>query len=134
MVSSISNRRAPLPTLTVLYDGDCGFCSWCASILARLDRRRRLRLVALAGATLPDQPPLDQLVESIHAVDAEGRWWAGTDAWLEIFRRVPALRPLSSVAQLPLARPLFDLVYRLVARNRRPLSRLLGLTACIRRR
>jgi predicted DCC family thiol-disulfide oxidoreductase YuxK len=117
----------PLPTLTVLYDGECAFCTWTVSILARLDRGRRLRLMPLRGASLPGQPTLDELVDSLHAVDAEGRWWAGGDALIEICRRVPPLRPMVWLARLPLAGPLIDIGYRLVARNRQPISRLLGL-------
>ena len=117
------------PTLTVLYDGECAFCTWTVSILARLDRRRRLRLMPLRGASLPGKPTLDELVDSLHAVDAEGRWWAGGDAVIEICRHVPPLRPMVWLARLPLARQMIDVGYRLVANNRHLISRLLGLRA-----
>lgn len=130
MVTSINSSRSA--TLTVLYDGDCGFCTWTAMVLRRLDRRRRLSLVPLAGSELGDQPPLDDLVESLHAVDAEGRWWVGADACLEIAHRIPILRPLELVGRLPLAKPVLAVGYRVVARNRHRLSRLLGLTSCAR--
>jgi predicted DCC family thiol-disulfide oxidoreductase YuxK len=119
-------------TLTVLYDGDCAFCASTASLLRRLDRRRRLRLVQLHEASVPGQPSLDQLVDTLHAVDAEGRWWAGGGALIEISRRVPPLRPLVWLAQLPLARPAINLGYRVVAANRHLISRLLNLKACTR--
>ena len=116
-------------TLTVLYDGECPFCTRTASILRRLDHRRRLRLLPLRDASLPDQPTLEELIDSLHVVDAHGRWWAGGDAVIEICRRIPSLRPMVWLARLPLARRVIDLAYRLVADNRTLISRLLRLQA-----
>jgi predicted DCC family thiol-disulfide oxidoreductase YuxK len=67
--------------LTVLYDADCGFCNRTALVLRRLDRRRRLRLVPLqAAASRLPTPSQEQLLASMHVVDAEGRWVAGGEA------------------------------------------------------
>jgi predicted DCC family thiol-disulfide oxidoreductase YuxK len=116
--------------LTVLYDSDCGICQATARVLRRLDRGRRLRLVALQDAHVPGVPTLEQLLESLHAVDEEQRWWVGADAAVQIAQRVPLLRPLALLAELPLAPTLLDAGYRIVARNRHRVSRLLGLDAC----
>lgn len=117
-------------TLTVLYDADCGICTYTARLLIRLDRRGLLRLAPLQTAAIPGAPPTGELLESLHAVDTNGRWWVGADAVVEIAKRVTLLRPISAVARLPIARSLLDDCYRTVARNRQRLSRALGLTAC----
>lgn len=119
-----------ITTLTVLYDADCGVCTSTARLLLRLDRRDMLQLVPLQRASIPGAPPQGELLEALHAVDADGRWWVGADAVVEIAKRVPVLRPISAVARLPLAKSLLDDGYRTVARNRQRLSRALGLTAC----
>ena len=118
--------------LTVLYDADCGFCNRTARVLRRLDRRRRLRLVPLqaAASRLPAAPSQEQLLASMHVVDAEGRWVAGGEAMLRIAGLVPALRPLALIGRLPLLRSLVQPAYELVAANRHRLSRLLGDVAC----
>ena len=116
--------------LTVLYDGDCGICTHTARLLARIDSRRRLRLVSLQVAALPGMPAHDELMGALHAVDSDGHWFVGAAAAVEIARHVPSLRPISMIAKLPLAMPILNVLYRVVADNRRVLSRLLRLDVC----
>ena len=116
--------------LTVLYDADCGICTHTARLLARLDTRRRLRLVALQEANLPGQPPVEVLSEALHVADTDGRWFVGGRAMVEITRRIPALRPISLYARLPLADLVFETIYRAIATNRQQISRLFGLKTC----
>ncbi|MEP7082915.1 MAG: DCC1-like thiol-disulfide oxidoreductase family protein [Chloroflexota bacterium] len=118
--------------LVVLYDADCGFCSWCATALDRLDRRGRLRLLPLqrAAAELGDTPPDDVLLERMHVRDEAGRWESGGAALIRIAGLVPVLRPLAVAGRLPPVRWSFEAWYRIVARNRHRLGRLLGLDGC----
>lgn len=116
--------------LTVLYDGDCGICTHTVRALARLDSHRRLGFVSLQVAALPGMPSRDVLSGALHAVDEANQWFVGSDAAIEIARRVPLLRPISAVARLPLAASILDVAYRAVADNRWRLSRLLGLQVC----
>jgi predicted DCC family thiol-disulfide oxidoreductase YuxK len=118
--------------LQVLFDADCGFCSRTAGLLRRLDGAGRLELVALQHAkrVLPDAPSEDRLLEEMHVRDAAGRWSIGGQGWLRIADALPALRPLALLARLPFVHPLVEPVYRLVARNRHRISRLLGDDGC----
>jgi len=118
--------------LTVLYDADCGFCNRTALILRRLDNRRRLRLVPLqaAASRVAGAPSKEQLLATMHVVDADGRSAAGGEAFLRIAGLVPVLRPLALVGRLPVLRLLVQPAYELVAANRHRLSRLLGDVAC----
>src|SRR5688500_1406961 len=117
-------------SLTVLYDADCGVCTATARILRRLDRRGRLSMVPLQTATRADAPTFERLLDSLHAVDEQGRWWVGADAVIEIGRRIPTLRLFTVAVRLPFARPVIDATYRLITRNRHRLSRALGMSAC----
>jgi predicted DCC family thiol-disulfide oxidoreductase YuxK len=118
--------------LTVFFDADCGFCSASAMVVERLDWRHRVRLVPLQSAheVAADAPAEQALMEQMHARTADGTWVVGSRAWLAIADRLPLLRPLAIAARLPLLRDAMDPGYRLIARNRHRLSRLLGLTAC----
>ncbi|MEA2622336.1 MAG: DCC1-like thiol-disulfide oxidoreductase [Chloroflexota bacterium] len=69
-------------------------------------------------------------MELMHARDAAGRWFVGGQAWLRIAELVPVLRPLGSLARLPLVRGFVEPVYAFVARNRHHISRLLGDDGC----
>lgn len=66
----------------------------------------------------------------LHARDADGRWFKGAHASVEIARRVPMLWPLGVYARLPLAMATLDLLYRVFADNRHTISRMLGLKVC----
>jgi predicted DCC family thiol-disulfide oxidoreductase YuxK len=116
--------------LTVLYDADCGVCSHVARTLVRADTRHRLGLVALQTAHLPNMPPRDELMNMLHARDANGRWFKGAEASVEIARRVPLLWPLGVYARLPLAMAVLNLMYRAFADNRHTISKMLGLKVC----
>jgi predicted DCC family thiol-disulfide oxidoreductase YuxK len=135
LVSSTSAARRTPPQdtrLVALYDSDCGFCSHTAQVVARLDRRRRLRLLPLqrAAEVAPDAPPLPVLLASMHVRDRNGSWSTGGAAWTRIAREVPLLRPLGLIGGLPVVRDVVERVYAVVAANRHHLSHLLGHDAC----
>lgn len=123
---------APPAAVIVLFDADCGFCSWSATFLDRLDRARALRLVPLQSAAneVPSAPARRELLETLHVGDGAGRWLRGGDACLEIASVIPVLRPLAMAGRLPLVRRGVDRAYRLVARNRHRLTRLLRKEGC----
>ncbi len=88
-MSSPDNRSRP--DLTLLYDGDCAFCSWTVRQLRPMDRHGRLRFVPLQLAEDPTRRPrLAELTrgmplrETLHAVDARDRITTGGAALLEI--------------------------------------------------
>jgi predicted DCC family thiol-disulfide oxidoreductase YuxK len=118
--------------LVVLFDADCGFCSWSATVLDRLDLGHGLRLLPLqqAAAELDDAPPEEVLLETLHVRDRHGRWERGGAALLRIAAVVPLLRPVAAAGRVPLVRWGLEAWYRVVARNRHRLGRLLGLEAC----
>jgi predicted DCC family thiol-disulfide oxidoreductase YuxK len=119
--------------MLVLYDADCGLCSRTAQALRILDRRERLRLVPLQRAPelLGDgSPPADALKAALHVRGPEGDWWTGGEASLRIAAAVPALWPLAQVGRLPLISSMVEPAYRLLARHRDRLGRLLGAAHC----
>lgn len=122
----------PAGQLTVLYDGDCGFCARCATVVHRLDRRGALRFISLQArpVDLADLPAERELLATMHVRDAAGVWSRGGAAWLKIASVVPVLQPIALAGRIPLVRWWIDLLYGLVARNRHLLSRVLGLESC----
>ena len=86
---------------TVLYDRDCGFCRWSLAQLLALDRRRRLRPVALgtpeADALLADLTP-EQRAASWHLVSPDGRRWSAGAAAPPLLRLLPGGRLPAAVA------------------------------------
>lgn len=118
------------PTLTVLFDRDCGVCTATARAVGRLDAGSRLEFVPAQTALIDGAPPRAQLLERLYATDAAGHWYSGAAAAVEIARRVPSLRIVGVVARVPGAMVVYELGYRMLAANRHRLSAALGLKVC----
>jgi predicted DCC family thiol-disulfide oxidoreductase YuxK len=116
---------------TVFYDEDCGFCRWSADKLRSWDGRRRLTFSAIQstkGADLLHAVPIAERLESMQAVTPDGRVWSGGQAVRVILAELPGGRLLASIAaSFP---GTTERIYRLVARHRNRLGRLLGQRAC----
>ncbi len=125
----MSRAGAPPRDWTLVYDGDCGFCTRSVEWLARWDRRGRLRFVrsqdAAALATLPPMAPA-ALAAAMHLVTPGGEVYAGAATVPHILRLVPGGRALAVLYRLPGLPAVADRVYRWVARHR---HRLPGSTA-----
>lgn len=108
----------------MLYDADCGFCRWSLGRLLALDRRRRLRPVALgaeeADALLADLD-LAERAASWHLVSPGGRRWSAGEAAPPLLRLLPGGRaPAALLARFPRAT---ERAYRWVADHRSQLGR-----------
>jgi predicted DCC family thiol-disulfide oxidoreductase YuxK len=111
---------------TVLYDPDCGFCRWSLAQLLALDRRAKLRPVALgtpeADALLAELDPTER-EGSWHLVSPDGRRWSAGAAAPPLLRLLPGGRaPAAILARAPRAT---ERGYRWVADHRSTLGRLI---------
>jgi predicted DCC family thiol-disulfide oxidoreductase YuxK len=116
---------------TLLYDDDCGFCRWVAAKMLKWDRRGSLRATPLQGreaeALLPGMDPARKMA-SWHLVSTDGAVRSGAAAVAPLARMLPGGRPIAYVAEL--FPGLTRLAYRLIARHRGTLGRLIGAKAC----
>jgi predicted DCC family thiol-disulfide oxidoreductase YuxK len=117
--------------IAVLYDEGCGFCRWSADKLKAWDARRRLTFAAIQsprGAELLVAVPEAQRLDSMHAVTPDGRVWSGGQAVRVLLAELPGGSILATTAAaFPGAT---DTTYRLVARHRERLGRMLGQRVC----
>ena len=106
--------------MIVFFDGACGLCDRAVRWLwNRTDAD--VRFAPLQGETAKERvpekyrtPPLSTLV-----VWEEGALSVESDGLAVIARRMPGLRGrLARALTLPLARPLLNVCYRFIARNR----------------
>ena len=110
-------------TDTLLLDGDCGLCHRLALFLRpRLKRPEVLRLIARDSprgeVALADFRPALRSLDSVLLL-RQGRGHAESGAALRtlLYLRLPW--PMIGVLGLLIPAPLRDVVYRIVARNRR---------------
>lgn len=113
-----------MPSATVLYDQDCGFCRWSLAKLLAWDRRRALTPVPLASPKadrILDGMPAEERRASWHLLDAEGGLHSGGAAFPPLLRLLPGGAPLAAIASR--APRLTDRGYRWVADHRSGLGR-----------
>jgi len=112
---------------TIFHDGDCPICRREIAFMRRRDRARRLHFIDIADPAFdPSVYGLDQesVMREIHGLDEQRQVIRG----MELFRRAYTeigLGALWSWTRWPVLRPLCDAAYRLFARFRVPLGRLL---------
>jgi predicted DCC family thiol-disulfide oxidoreductase YuxK len=111
----------------VLYDADCGVCNRLAEALTR----HGVRVAPIRSATgeieLRDLPRTCRDA-AVHVLDDRGRRRSGAEALPPILRALPRLAWSARLVEI-LPAP-SGLGYATVARQRRVLSRILGLRAC----
>ena len=114
--------------LTVLYDADCGFCTAVARLLGRRGTMSVAAIQSHTGAKLlADLDPATRLA-AFHVATPTGERWTGGAALAPLARELPGGRAIAPLLErFPSAT---GRAYTLVARNRRRLSRVLGLTTC----
>ena len=115
----------------VLYDRDCGVCTWSAERLRSWDgRRERLRFLPLQSSEADrylGHLDRDRRFASWH-VAAGGDLRSAGAAAAPVLRRLPGGRPLAWLAErLPRTT---ELAYRTVTARREQLGALLGGDAC----
>jgi predicted DCC family thiol-disulfide oxidoreductase YuxK len=94
-----------MPTATVIYDADCGFCKFSLALLLAWDRRGVLGILALgspeADRFLADLTP-EQRNSSWHLVDESGRRNSAGAALAPALTLLPGGRlPAALVARMP---------------------------------
>lgn len=110
----------------ILYDGVCGLCNRLVQFLLKHDRDGRLRYASLqsgfAAKVLQRHGFDPKDLDTLHVVEnfeqPDERVWQRSDAILRAGRRLGGIwSPLATLGRI-VPRPLRDLVYRSVARNR----------------
>jgi predicted DCC family thiol-disulfide oxidoreductase YuxK len=119
---------------TVLFDGDCGICSWCRDFAEHHDRAGKLRLVPYQLADLDGLSPgltLHEAGRMAWFIKPDGRRYGGARCVFEVLKRLDGLWPVPGwMAANPLVSMLVTPFYWLIANNRHRISARLDLTAC----
>lgn len=100
MMPGLSSAAADLRSLTVWYDGDCPICTTEIGLIRRLDRASAIEFVDLS---LPGGCPTDRAARlaRLHAQPQGGRLVSGAEAFVAMWRVLPGLRLLATMASPP---------------------------------
>jgi len=112
---------------TLIFDGDCGFCTRSRNLLVRLDRKHRMRTVPLQRPGVPEQAGVsrEELGKSVYWLAEDGSTRTGAEAVNAALSTALGTSIPSRIYRLPGVRALQEAVYRWVAANR---HRLPGTT------
>jgi predicted DCC family thiol-disulfide oxidoreductase YuxK len=112
-------NAADLPDGLILFDGVCVLCAgWVAFVIPR-DPEGRYRFVPIQselGRALAVRFGIDAEAPQSNVVIRDGKAWFKADAALRVWRDLPGWRWTRVFHALP--RPVRNLLYDLVARNR----------------
>jgi predicted DCC family thiol-disulfide oxidoreductase YuxK len=113
-----------LPTLSLLYDGDCPMCQATVAKLERGGFLNGLQEVSPLQAAAWASPDLWERgrVEVLLVDTQSGQVWGGIDALIQLFSRKAGFKLLSKILQWPLCHGLAQGAYQMVGYNRRILS------------
>jgi predicted DCC family thiol-disulfide oxidoreductase YuxK len=118
--------QLPAPTQrpaadVVIYDGHCRFCRGQVERLARWDRSGRLAFLSLHESEVALRYPNlthDQLMDQMYVVTRHNRCFGGAAAFRYLTRRLPRLWPLVPLVHIPFSLPLWQWMYRQLAKRR----------------
>ena len=115
--SDITGTGRPI----VFYDGGCPLCRREIEHYQRIDRDRRLCWIDISQgpqAVRRHGLSVEQAMQRLHVLDADGHWQTGICGFIELWSRLPYYRQLAKLLRLSgLERPL-EIIYRYWARWR----------------
>ncbi|HLG16425.1 MAG TPA: DCC1-like thiol-disulfide oxidoreductase family protein [Blastocatellia bacterium] len=123
----------------LLFDGDCGICTYLSDVAKRMDKGRRF--VVEPYQRFPEEELMRfrvtyaKCTKRLYVITRKGRAWGGAFGLNYFLFHQPLW---AAVVVLIYAVPVLLLLeiigYRIVARNRHRLSRWFGMKACLLKR
>jgi len=120
----------------LLFDGDCGVCSWSADVARRMDRDHNF---IIEPYQVFDESELmrfgidyEKCSRALQVITRKGRVYAGAfGVNYFLWRRFPWSLAVFLIYAIPVLL-LFEVIgYRIVADNRHRISRRFGMKACL---
>jgi len=119
--------------LYVLYDAQCGLCSWAKRWLMRQHTLIDLRFIpagsAVAERLFPGLARPGELPEELVVVSDQGAVYRNGSAWIMCLFALEAYRDWANRLAHPLLRPLARQAFALLSRQRSRISRWLSLAS-----
>ena len=123
----------------LLFDGDCGICTWSADVVKRMDRARRFIVEPYQMFAEQELGPYGISYEdcnrAIQVITRRGRVYAGAfGVNYFLWQQFPWSLLVILIYAIPVLL-LFELIgYRLIANNRHRISQWFGMKACLLKR
>jgi predicted DCC family thiol-disulfide oxidoreductase YuxK len=119
----------------VVYDGNCGICSFFVNLLEKKDISKRFIFTpnnSQLASQLANQYKINDIAESVFYFKiSENKVYKYSDSILEIFKHFQFCRWIIVVAQrIPQSKTLMDNFYHFISLHRSIISKFAGLKRC----
>lgn len=116
--------------LTLIYDGECGFCGKWINWLRKEDVLQSIDFLSYQSEECKKRFPqinAQACFDGGKLIAAKGEIYSGADAVPIIFKEIPRWRWITYLTCIPGVMVIVRLVYRRIAKNRISLSCALGM-------
>src|SRR5262245_47894411 len=114
---------------TVLYDGDCSFCTFQSRVITWLDWFHQVSLVPITDPRAKEIGPsiaAEDLHEAMHCVAKNGRIYKGARCIRFISMRMPLAVPVALLLWIPGVIYIAEIIYRFISKRRYAIGKLFG--------
>ena len=106
------NLKSKQPTITVYYDDQCPLCTREINFYKRKIEPKDAHWEAISNIN-EEKIDKGKALEKLHVSDSNGNLFVGTDAFIEIWVRVPELRKIAKIMKMPIFKIFLEICYEI---------------------
>ena len=108
----MTNLKSKQPTITVYYDDQCPLCTREINFYKRKIEPKDAHWEAISNIN-EEKIDKGKALEKRHVSDSNGNLFVGTDAFIEIWARVPQLNKIAKVMKMPIFKIFLEICYEI---------------------
>ena len=108
----MTNLKSKQPTITVYYDDQCPLCTREINFYQRKIEPKDAHWEAISNIN-EEKIDKGKALEKLHVSDSNGNLFVGTDAFIEIWARIPQLNKIAKVMKIPIFKIFLEIGYEI---------------------
>ena len=108
----MTNLKSKQPTITVYYDDQCPLCTREINFYKRKIEPKDAYWEAISNIN-EEKIDKGKALEKLHVSDSNGNLFVGTDAFIEIWARIPQLNKIAKVMKIPIFKIFLEIGYEI---------------------
>ncbi len=108
----MTNLKSKQPTITVYYDDQCPLCTREINFYKRKIEPKDAHWEAISNIN-EEKIDSGKALEKLHVSDSNGNLFVGTDAFIEIWARIPQLNKIAKVMKIPIFKIFLEIGYEI---------------------
>ena len=108
----MTNLKSKQPTITVYYDDQCPLCTREINFYKRKIEPKDAHWEAISNIN-EEKIDKGRALEKLHVSDSNGNLFVGTDAFIEIWARIPQLNKIAKVMKIPIFKIFLEIGYEI---------------------